>query len=66
MLRGLIRARFVVTLVFAAFLALTYWVYTRVPTGFVPDEDQGFLFILVQAPTGASRLVTQGQVRVGK
>src|SRR5215831_16506427 len=35
-------------------LALTYWVFTRVPTGFVPDEDQGYFIIVVQAPSGAS------------
>ncbi len=53
-LRRLIRVRALVALVFVALLGCTYWVYTRVPTGFVPDEDQGFVFILVQAPTGAS------------
>src|SRR5437762_439904 len=41
MLRGLIRVRALVALVFVALLAATYWVYTRVPSGFVPDADQG-------------------------
>jgi hydrophobic/amphiphilic exporter-1 (mainly G- bacteria), HAE1 family len=40
--------------VFAAGLVLAYVVYQRVPRGFVPDEDQGWLIILVQAPAGAS------------
>jgi HAE1 family hydrophobic/amphiphilic exporter-1 len=53
-LRGLIRVRFLVALVFAGLLAATYWVYNRVPTGFVPDADQGYIFVLVQAPPGAS------------
>src|SRR5262245_57583160 len=53
-LRGLIRARLVVTLVFLALLAVTVQVYRTVPTGFVPDEDQGFLFVIIQAPQGAS------------
>ena len=54
-LRGLIRVRVVVDArVRRRCSALTYWVYTRVPTGFVPDEDQGYIFILVQAPQGAS------------
>src|SRR5437773_420787 len=60
MLRRLIRVRAIVTTVFAALLAVTYWVVTRVPTGFVPDEDQGYLFILVQAPQGASLAYTMG------
>src|SRR5580765_3865044 len=59
-LRGLIRMRAVVALVFVAMLGATYWVYTRVPTGFVPDEDQGYIFIIIQAPQGASLDYTMG------
>ena len=39
---------------FFAGLGLTYFVFTRVPTGFVPDEDQGYFIIVIQAPSGAS------------
>jgi len=53
-LRALIRVRALVALVFVVLLGCTYWVYTRVPTGFVPDEDQSFVLILLQAPQGAS------------
>jgi HAE1 family hydrophobic/amphiphilic exporter-1 len=53
-LRRLIAVRAVVALLFVALLGATYWVYTRVPTGFVPDEDQGYIFILLQSPQGAS------------
>ena len=71
MLRGLVRARVVVSLVFVALLGLTYWVYLRVPTGFVPDEDQGYVFILIQAPPGASldytkNIVTQVEATMMK
>jgi HAE1 family hydrophobic/amphiphilic exporter-1 len=59
-LKRFIRWRAVVTLVFVGLLASTYWVYTRVPTGFVPDEDQGYIFILIQAPQGASLAYTTG------
>jgi HAE1 family hydrophobic/amphiphilic exporter-1 len=59
-LRGLIRARLVVALVFVALLGFTYWVVMRVPTGFVPEEDLGYLFILIQAPQGASLDYTMG------
>jgi HAE1 family hydrophobic/amphiphilic exporter-1 len=54
MLRGLIRVRALVALVFVALLGATYWVYSRVPSGFVPDADQGYIMIIVQAPQGAS------------
>ena len=42
------------SLLFIAGLGLTYFVFTRVPTGFVPDEDQGYFIIVIQAPSGAS------------
>jgi HAE1 family hydrophobic/amphiphilic exporter-1 len=62
-LRALIRIRWVVTLVFVALLGVTYWVYTKVPTSFVPEEDSGYLMILVQAPPGASLDYTMGIVK---
>jgi len=62
-LRRLVRARALVTLVFLLLLAATYWVYTRLPTGFVPDEDQGYVMILIQAPQGASLEYTMNVVR---
>src|SRR5262249_35406350 len=62
-LRGLIRARAIVALVFVALLGATYWVYTRVPSGFGPDEDQRYGFVLVQAPPGASLDYTMGIIR---
>jgi HAE1 family hydrophobic/amphiphilic exporter-1 len=39
---------------FFAGLGLTYYIFNRVPTGFVPDEDQGYLIIVMQSPAGAS------------
>jgi len=45
---------------FFAGLGLTYFVFTRVPTGFVPDEDQGYFIIVIQAPQGASLEYTRG------
>jgi HAE1 family hydrophobic/amphiphilic exporter-1 len=62
MLRTLVGVKAIVTLIFIALLGATYWVYTRVPTGFVPDEDQGYVFIIVQAPQGASLEYTMGIV----
>lgn len=52
--RKAIHLRYVVLVVFFLGLASTYIVYKRVPTGFVPDEDQGWFMITVQAPQGAS------------
>jgi hydrophobic/amphiphilic exporter-1 (mainly G- bacteria), HAE1 family len=41
-------------IVFIAGLALSYWIYGKVPTSFVPNEDQGWFITAVQAPEGAS------------
>ena len=46
--------KLIMVVLFFAGLGLTYLVFTRVPTGFVPDEDQGYFIIVVQAPSGAS------------
>jgi hydrophobic/amphiphilic exporter-1 (mainly G- bacteria), HAE1 family len=46
--------KFAAIVLFFAGLGLTYFVFTRVPSGFVPDEDQGYFIIVVQAPSGAS------------
>ncbi len=52
--RRAIRLRYLVLVVFFLGLAATYVVYKRIPTGFVPDEDQGYFIVNVQAPQGAS------------
>ena len=30
------------------------WMFTRIPTAFLPDEDQGILFAQIQTPSGAT------------
>jgi len=46
-------------LVFFALLGCTYWVYQRVPRAFIPEDDQGYLMFIVQAPQGASLTYTR-------
>jgi HAE1 family hydrophobic/amphiphilic exporter-1 len=53
-LRGLVRVRWAVAVVFVALLGLTYYVYGRVPSAFVPEEDAGYFISIVQTPPGAS------------
>ncbi|HEY6968746.1 MAG TPA: efflux RND transporter permease subunit, partial [Candidatus Angelobacter sp.] len=43
-----------VIVVFFLGLAATYLVFLRVPTSFLPNEDQGYLVVIAQAPPGAS------------
>ncbi len=53
-LRLILRFKFIAALVFLGTLGLTVLVFQRVPKGFVPNEDQGYFIIAVQAPSGAS------------
>jgi len=46
--------RYLLLLLFFAGLGATYWIYNFVPTGFIPQEDQGYLMAIVQAPPGSS------------
>jgi multidrug efflux pump len=40
--------------VFAVLCLLTFLIFLRLPTGFLPTEDQGELVVTVQAPAGAT------------
>ena len=46
-------------LLFFALLGCTYWLYQRVPRAFIPEDDQGYLIFIVQAPQGASLTYTR-------
>jgi len=61
-----LRAAYAVTLAFslrfkalivACFLAgsaATYWLLQTVPSAFIPNEDQGYFFVIIQGPDGVS------------
>ena len=58
-LRRFVGHRRLALVLFLTGLALTYVVYRQVPRAFVPDEDQGWGMMLVQAPEGASLTYTK-------
>jgi len=53
-----LQARYVLLLLFFVGLGATVWTYQHVPTGFIPQEDQEFLMVIVQAPPGSSLAYT--------
>jgi hydrophobe/amphiphile efflux-1 (HAE1) family protein len=59
----LIRGSVVVLLVYAGFIALTGFQFFRAPTGFIPEQDQGYLITVIQLPPGASLARTDAVVR---
>jgi hydrophobic/amphiphilic exporter-1 (mainly G- bacteria), HAE1 family len=60
LLHHVLKYKLVMVVLFFAGLGATYVVLKHVPTGFVPDEDQGYFIIVIQAPSGASLEYTKG------
>ncbi len=54
-IRWSVRLILIVMLTFGGLVALTGWSFSTLPTGFVPTEDQGYLFVDVQLPDAASK-----------
>ncbi|MEH1967598.1 efflux RND transporter permease subunit [Nostoc sp.] len=53
--------------VFITGLLATVLMYRAVPTGFIPEEDQGYFFVIVQGPDGVSLKYTESVMeRVAK
>ncbi len=58
-LRGALKARFLVLLLFAVALGGSGWLLTQIPQEYAPREDRGAFFILVNGPEGASYAFTE-------
>ncbi|WP_263139683.1 efflux RND transporter permease subunit [Pseudomonas sp. RIT-PI-AD] len=53
-------------LIYAVLIGGMVWLFTQIPSAFLPDEDQGVLFAQIQTPPGATAQRTQqvvGQMR---
>lgn len=59
-IHGVLKLRYLMVVLFVAGLAATVFMYLHVPTAFVPQEDQGYIILQVQAPAGASLVYTDG------
>ena len=56
---GVLRISTIVLMLYAGLLAMTYWQFNHAPTGFVPQQDKGYLLLNVQLPDSASVERTQ-------
>jgi len=54
MVTFVVRVRYVMLLIFFGGLGATAYMYTHVPTAFIPQEDQSYFLIIIQTPPGAS------------
>ncbi|NLH79365.1 MAG: efflux RND transporter permease subunit, partial [Phyllobacteriaceae bacterium] len=57
-----VRWKLVALLVYVGLIAGTLWLARILPTGFIPSQDQGYAFVIVQLPDGASLSRTQAAV----
>ena len=51
---ALLRKAVVVVVLLVGFGAAAYWIGGKLPTSFVPDEDQGYFYLNIQLPNAAS------------
>ncbi len=54
-----LRSCAIVLLVYAGLVVLTWWISGRLPTGYIPNQDQGRFYIALQLPDAASLERTQ-------
>jgi multidrug efflux pump len=59
--RGLNRTKRLMVIYLALVIAMG-WMFTRIPTAFLPEEDQGILFAQIQTPAGATAESTKAVI----
>ena len=52
--RRLVRGLAVVVVIYVALIGVAGFEFARTPTGFIPEQDQGYLITVLQLPPGAS------------
>jgi multidrug efflux pump len=50
----LIRGSAIVLIIYLGFIGLTWFAFDKVPSGFIPAQDKGYLVIAIQLPDSAS------------
>src|SRR5262249_51228698 len=50
----LLRVSAVAVVIYGGLLGLTWWGFTHTPTGFIPEQDKGYLLVNVMLPDAAS------------
>jgi hydrophobe/amphiphile efflux-1 (HAE1) family protein len=58
-----VRATSIILTVYIGLISLTAFQFARMPTGFIPDQDIGYLVTVIQLPAGSSLARTDAVVR---
>ena len=59
---GVLRRKAPYIILYLVIVAIMGWMFNRIPTSFLPEEDQGIIFAQVQTPAGSSAARTQAVV----
>jgi hydrophobe/amphiphile efflux-1 (HAE1) family protein len=63
--RRLVRGAVIVLVVYAGLIGVAGVEFSKTPTGFIPEQDQGYLINVVQLPPGSTLERTENVVRRG-
>jgi HAE1 family hydrophobic/amphiphilic exporter-1 len=58
-LKRMAKRRWTTGVILAAFVGLTYWLFTTTPSGFIPNEDRGIIMSDITLPPGTTLEKTQ-------
>ena len=58
-IRHMVRLSGLMVMIVLVLIVVAGWGFSRVPTGFIPTEDQGYVLVAVQLPSAASLTRTQ-------
>ena len=59
----LVRGLALVVVLYIALIAVAGFEFSRIPTGFIPEQDQGYLITVLQLPPGSSLTRTEAVVK---
>lgn len=54
LLKASLKSKFILPVIFFILIGVTTFLFVKIPTSFLPDEDQGRMFSLIQAPPSAT------------
>ena len=54
LIRHTVRLKAFTMIVIVAFCGLAYWINMGLPSGFIPQEDQGMIYAVIETPPGAT------------
>lgn len=54
LIQHIVRLKTLTMILILVFCGLAYWTNTELPSGFIPQEDQGMIYAIIETPPGAT------------